>query len=286
MSKKIKYFILGLLSVTFLSNLNLLYADDADNNDTYINYNNIAITAEEYETLLNLGYTAKEIYYLSQEEYAANKDADAKLVAQNVKYFKTVYRDYGIGQSYEITADEMNSRHDYFDRGYLWTEYRTEVTTISQNGDYYRYHISTLWNDIPDTKSHDIMGIGFNDDIYVASVIWFNFTYTTSDAVDHYSTVFYGKVKNANGGSVVYKVPNEFIGLTANLYYDVANNSSDPISYLTMCGDYAHALTNVTIAQARDYYMSSGGIDLGSGSVNYYDETPCVYSYAYPPSDW
>jgi hypothetical protein len=115
------------------------------------------------------------------------------------------------------------------------------------------------------------------DSVYISSNNpYFNFVYTDNDGT-HSSTVYYDKKKTANGGSAVYKMPSNVLGLAVNLYFDVMKNTNDTLTSLTFCGDYAHALYSVTTTQAANHVVNSGGIDFDDDVFGYYDETPCCY---------
>ena len=155
-------------------------------------------------------------------------------------------------------------------RGTIVTEYKTMVTTISQNGNYFRYKVSLGWNNMPSTRSYDIIGIGFDDPVYIYSPVYFAYAYCFSDGSCTSSADYYHRTKTSTGGSVVYKLPtSNIIGLEAVLYYDVAKNTSNTITRLDMYGDYAHATRSVTSSQYTDYLITHNGIELGSGIARY-----------------
>jgi hypothetical protein len=246
--------------------------------DSFVNYYGIEMTADEYLTLLNLGFSADEIYYMLEETFEENKDLDATLLASSTKYYKTVIPMYGMSYSVEVTPFEYFNQGDAQILGTLTTYYRQEVSTISQNGTKYRYHLSTGWLNWPSVASYDIMAIGFINSVYISSNnVYFNYIYIDGDGT-HTSTVWYDKKKTATGGSVVYKMPSNVVSLTSNLYFDVKKNTNDTLTELVMCADYAHAGVAVTQSQAANHTISSNGIELDSSIFNYYDATDCCYA--------
>lgn len=247
------------------------------NASEYINYYEISMTSQQYNNLLNLGFSEDEIYYMDEETFEINKDLPATLLAKNSKYYKTVYTGLD-GQSYstEITKDEYNNQGSMDPRGTVTTEYKEMVTVISQNGNYYRYKVTVGWKQLPATRSYDIIGIGFDDDVYIASSVYFNYSYCVSSGDCTTSTIYHDKKKISTGGSAVYKLPgNEARSLTAVLYYDVAKNTTDTITGLHMYGDYSHATETVGYSQYTDYTITHNGIVLGD-SIVYYDAIPCA----------
>ena len=246
----------------------------------YTNYFGIEMTDEEYLTLLNLGFDADEIYYMNEETFEANKDLDATLITRDVRYYKMIYPMYGMSYAVEISEQEYLNQGNVQPLDTVTTLHMQIVSTISQNGSKYRYKVSGNWLNIPDNKSYDVIGIGFNDDVYINSNVYFNYTYYNSDGSTTTSTVYYDKKSTSTGGSVVYKIPTTLYGLSASLYYDVSKNTDDTITLLTMCGDYAHSTVTVTSSQAANHYIHIAGIDFDSSVSGKFNSIPCAMSYA------
>lgn len=245
-----------------------------------VNYNNIHMTIDEYMTLLNLGFTEADIYYMNEDTYLNNKDLDATLISQTTRYYKTVYPTYGNSYTVEVTEAEYNNS-DAEILGIVNTAYKTIVSSIAQNGSKYRYNVSVAWKQMPSTHSYDIIGIGFNNYVYISSSVYFNFTYANSAGTYTTSTQYYNKKNTSTGGAAVYKIPDGTIkSLSANLYYDVSKNTSNTITSLSICGDYAHATSSVPVSNVSDYGIGIGGINLGTSISAYYDATPCAMEYA------
>ena len=127
LNKKQKMFAYGIIAV-FISIISMGQV----NANVYENYYGIEMTNSEYNTLLNLGFSEDEIYYMNEETYLENKDLDAKLVVKDNKYYKTTYTDLA-GNSYttEITADEYENQPMGNARGVVTTEYKEMISTIS-----------------------------------------------------------------------------------------------------------------------------------------------------------
>lgn len=248
----------------------------------FINYNGIHMTIDEYMTLLNLGFTDNQIYYMNEETYLNNKDLDATLISQTTRYYKTVYPTYGNSYTVEITEEEYNNgENGNLILGIVNTAYKTIVSSIAQNGSKYRYNVSVAWKQMPSTRSYDIIGIGFSDSVYISSSVYFNYTYANTSGSYTTSTQYYNKKSTSTGGAAVYKLPSSTIAsLSASLYYDVSKNTSNTITNLAICGDYAHATSSVPSSNISDYGISIYGISLGSTLGSYYDATPCAMEYA------
>lgn len=255
-----------------------LYIGQA-NADEYENYYGITMTSQQYNNLLNQGFSEDEIYYMSEETFVLNKDVTATLVAQNQKYYKTVYTNLnGDTYSTEITKEEYDNQSLMDPRGTVNTEYKNMISTISKLTNTFRYKVTVNWNKIPSTKSYDIIGIGFEDNIYISSLVNFSYTYADSDGNYTTSTLDYGNYKTSTGGSAVYKIPSGIKSLSAVLYYDVSKNTSSTITSLKMCGDYSHATSNISASATSNHEITINGIELGTSIYGYYDAIPCAIS--------
>ena len=252
--------------------------------EKYVNYNGIEMTPSEYITLQNLGFTESQIYYMDKDTYNSNKDLDAKLVSQTTRYYKNVEPAYGTGYDIEITEEEykkLTKEPTFSNKGIVNTTYKTIVSSIAQNGNKYRYNVSVAWKSMPSNRSYDIIGVGFSNQVYISSSVYFSFTYANAAGVYTTSTQYYNKKTLSTGGSAVYKLPSGTItALSASLYYDVSKNTSSTITNLAICGDYAHATSNVSANNVSDYSISIYGINLGTSLVGSYDATPCAMEYA------
>ena len=269
----------NLYSYLFISLFIFVLSLGQVNASEYVNYYGISMTSQQYNNLLQLGFSENEIYYMLEETFESNKDLNATLISKNDKYYKTIYTGLD-GESYsmEVTENEYNNQSHMDARGTVRTEYKNMVTVISKNGSYYRYKVTVSWNKLPSVRSYDIIGIGFNDDVYIASFVNFSYTYCISNGSCTTDTLFYDKKKLSTGGSAVYKLPgSEARSLSAVLYYDVAKDTTDTITRLDMYGDYSHATENVSSSIYSDYTINVNGIVLGAGLTSY-DAIPTAQS--------
>ena len=247
----------------------------------YINYYGIEMTAEEYDNLVNLGFTSDEIYYMSEEIFEENKDFDSILEVQNEKYYKTVYTGLdGTSYSSEIEKEEYDNQSLITPRGTVTTEYKTMVSSLSRNSNNtFRYKVSVSWTNMPSTRSYDIIGIGFNDEVYISSLVNMVYYYCNSYNECTTSAQYYDKKTLSTGGSAVYKVPSgDLASLSSTLYYDVSKNTSDTITELIMYGDYAHATSNVTPDLYKNHTVNNSGLQLYSSIISKYDAIPYAQS--------
>lgn len=263
------YLIISLFSFAFIG--------EYVNANEYENYFGLKMTNEQYNNLLNLGFSENEIYYMNEETFNENKDIKGTVVAQNNKYYKTIYTNLnGDTYSMEITKNEYDNQSLMDTRATVSTEYKNMVTTITRLTDEFRYKVTLNWNKIPSTKSYDVIGIGINNNVKINSLLHFSYTYSNSNGEYTTSTLNYGKKSISTGGSIVYKVPTNIYSLSTVLYYEVAKNTSNTITRLDMCGDYSHATSNVSTTTANNHNITIDGILLGTSSISYYDAIPCA----------
>ena len=269
-------YLLMMMVVVSIFTINIGRPQALHNN--YVNYYGIEMTDDEYLTLVNLGFTDDEIQYMTKETFEENKDLDATLVATGRKYLKITYPIYGVPYVTELSELEFlqqTSNQANAPLGQLTTLYIQEISTISQNGAKYRYKDSVNWFSAPSEHYYDIMGIGFINSVKIDSSVYFNYTYETPTTGYTTSTLYYDKKSTASGGTAVYKIPNNIVMLSSNIYFDVIKNTTDTLTYLEFCGDYAHALSSVTASQAANHAIGPLGIDHDVSVYNYYNHIPC-----------
>lgn len=272
-SKIFKYAVISMFAVT-------LFTGSVSASE-YINYFGIEMNEEEYDNLINLGFTPDEIYHMSEETFIQNKDIESTLEVQNNKYYKTVYTDLS-GNSYsaEISKDEYDNQSGITPRGTVNTEYKTMTSSLTRNNNNtFRYKVTVLWKNIPSTRSYDIIGVGFNDEVYISSFVYFTYHYCDSYNNCTTSGEYHDKKTLSTGGSAVYKVPSgDLASLSATLYYDVSKNTTNTITELSMYGDYAHATTNVTPYLYTNHTVNNSGLQLYSSIISKYDAIPYAQS--------
>ena len=245
----------------------------------YVNYFGIEMTNDEYDTLWNLGFTDDEIYYMDERTFEENKDLDATLVATTHKYLKITYPMYGASYVTELTEQqfyEQTNGQMVAPLGEVYTQWIHEVATITQNGSKYRYKNSVNWTNLPTERYYDVIGIGFDTAVQIDSSVYFNYVYMKADGTYTSSTLYYNKKSLSTGGTTTYKLPTTMYSLSANIYFDVVKNTTNTLTELYFCGDYAHALSNVTWSQAANHGIGSLGIDFDASVYNYFNQIPCA----------
>lgn len=249
----------------------------------YTNYNNIEMTENEYNNLVELGFTEDEIYLMGNTEFEANKDIEATLVSATEKYYKTTTI---IQNGITTTSSEVISKEQYelekdatpvtrsIYNGLVTTDYKHMLMEMSQLDDNeMRLKITLTWLNIPSTRSNDIIGIGFEQSVVgLNSSIYFQQNYTNSSG--SHSSVTSIPQEFSTGVSSVFDLPNGTISaLSSYMYIDVRKNDDDEtITDMDAGGDYAHATSTISETNAKKHTVNHiSGIVLQSSIQDYYD---------------
>ena len=268
----------------------------ATNEVYYTNKNNIDMTLEEYNNLLELGFTESQIYYMTNETFLENKDIEATLVSRNTQFVKTTtFWRNGISYHTSEILTEEEIMHDmelhngelqiqqpvnspntsgycYNDVSYDYKVLTTSISFVSDTT--MRYKADVFWLEMPDTRSYDIIGIGIEPSkVEINSIIYFQQHYVYTNGNDGYGTICYPK-EQTTGGSVLFKLPSgSFSDLDSYIYFNVTKVHSDQtITSLAAVGDYAHATSSVTDSVFNYYTVNHvAGIDVTGSYYNSYD---------------
>lgn len=249
----------------------------------YTNYNNIEMTENEYNNLVELGFTEDEIYLMGNEEFEANKDIEGTLVSSVGQYYKTTtITQNGITTSsseiiseeqYELEKKANPQGRSIYD-GAVETEYKYMHMNMTQLDDNeMRLKVTLTWLRIPSTRSNDIIGIGF-EQAYVDlnSSIYFQQNYTNSSG--SHSSVTCIKQTFDTGASAVLDLPNGTISaLSSYMYFDVIKVDEDyTVTHMDAGGDYSHATSSISETNAKKHSVNHfTGIELQSSISSYYD---------------
>ena len=221
------------------------------------NKNGVEMTETEYNNLLNLGFTDNEIQYMSMNEFLENKDLVGQIVAQKT-----------------VTVQEPSLFGPFaYQPGYVSTTTRAVTTTIVSVSDKYRYKVSVEWLQIPSNRSHDIIGIGIDTNVSIFGDLTYfqqNFCYSANNC--NSSGVYSAKV-TSTGASATYQLPSaSVVSMNSYLYFSVQKNTTSTITQLNAYGDFAHAMTTVSLNDAyNNHSINRSGIYLNSNISSYYD---------------
>ncbi len=253
--KKIRLAIL--LTLCFMPSV--AFAQSVSPETKIINNNKVELTPEEYNKLIDMGYTDSQIMFFDQEIVDRNLNKNSELVSQSVSYLKTIYKDdsyRGISinskkpsfhtEEIELTKEQYEletskaSITDYdgsHDSAYYG--YRTLTTSLFKEGTYanpeYRVTSVVQWDYdyAPKTRSFDILGITFShaSDITVKEGSQYALqTYTTTYKSTGKSE--FGNVKYSDN-SDHYTKNNNGYAISMNLLDDTSTYTiSEMNSYL------------------------------------------------------
>ena len=98
-SKVFKYAVISIFTLTlFIGSVSA---------SEYINYYGIEMTEEEYDNLINLGFSQDEIYHMSEETFAQNKDIDITINMTTGDLIYPIERDSLMEAIYNITDNSI-----------------------------------------------------------------------------------------------------------------------------------------------------------------------------------
>lgn len=251
-------------------------------------YNNISISKEDYNNLINLGFTPNEIENMNEEEYNINKAIEGRVVSSITEYYetKTEYdRNNTIisTTSKKITGLDYENKNNKVDlkgyNGYIETNYKKMTTQIIQLQNSYRYKISLEWKTIPKNRNYDIIGIGITSNVFIGSSVIFQQNYCLKNG--NCATTGGIIKKTATGGAALFQLPtsSSVNSLSSYLYFDVNKNTSATITELYAYGDYAHSTTSVNNISSSDYSINTSGIAIGTKFTTKFDEIPVAKAY-------
>jgi len=210
-------------------------------------------------------------------------DEKLQVLSQTVKYYKTIsnsnsstinnYLDTENKTiTIEITEEEYNNANvDVRPMNFIETTYKKLISTIYQNGSYYRYSATLTWKNIPSTRSYDIMGIGFYRSVKILNNnVYFYQDYCQTNGTCKRSSTYVPQVFDGGAG-VSFKIPDENLtSLSQTIYFDVTKNSTGTVVSQLAAADYAHATKTITMTNSKKYTVNSAGITL-NGISSYYD---------------
>lgn len=209
---------------------------------------------------------------------------EQKIVSQNTKYYKTIeYIESNnllystkkpLVETIEITKEEFETEENTIitnQSTIINTSYKRMTSTISKNGNGYRYSNEVFWKKTPVTRSYDIIAIGFNKNVKVKSNVSFKLEYTNNSGNIVTSTTNYLQ-KFTTGVGTVFEMPSgDVTNITVTLSFDVEKNTTETLYAQDIYGDYAHATSIISLANAKKFTVNDAGIVL-NGTSSYYDE--------------
>lgn len=268
----------------------------AQSNIYYTNNNNVSMTEEEYNYLLNF-YGTKALENMSLEKFESEINNELILKSSEEKFIKTLtYVDINgnaTSNDIEITEEEYNnpiSLASNCESGTAVSCWETSYKKLTLNAwveasstsTYLRLVLINTWKIIPSVRSYDVIGLryynyvpydGFGDQsVYSWSSGYQNITYSYNGSNINKKSNGVGISQNLLDNSDAYDITNRLV-----LDGNTTSNT------LGVYGSYQHANQEVTLAQSKNYNFGNGlgGVFVfNSGIGSKYDAMQGV-SYVY-----
>lgn len=149
-------------------------------NADVVNENKIYISNDEYNNLINLGFSKEEIESIPYDVYIKNKDIQAELVDKQIKYYKTIYILNNVStmdisqvkrfQTIEINEEEFNKsdeQNEFIINGneIVQTEYKKMELSLSYISSKKQYRTKNVltWKKMPSNRSYDVIAMANNN---------------------------------------------------------------------------------------------------------------------------
>lgn len=206
------------------------------------------------------------------------KAEDENIVSENTKYYKTITYlvsslNNNLSVTYEITEDEYNTANidEPKASSTVETTYKRMTTSITKNGNYYRYKNVLYWKNIPSTRSYDIIGIGHFSTVKVHGSTHFSQYYCLTSGSCYTTTTNYPQIFSVGAGTSFLLPTGNLSTLKQTFYFDVEKNTSLTLISQEAYGDYSHATSSISLNNSKKYSVGYGGIVLQNSIYNYYD---------------
>ena len=270
----------------------------ASNEVYYTNSNNIDMTEKEYNNLLGLGFTERQIENMLEDEFLANKDIEGTVLAETEKYLLhttvmrngvkyTTVKEITEEEAYRVKEEQSQNPYrgpaagNYYDGVIQALAIKVMNRIIGVSTTYMRYKTDAEWITMPSNRYHDLIGVGFESSkVQIASGIVFRENWLTTGYVSGYDTTGYPKSESTGGSAQIQLPSGSLLQLDSYLYFNVKKKAGvGTITTLNTCGDYAHATSYVNPSVIlNNYDMSLAGFDINSPYSILYDRqtTPCA----------
>lgn len=253
------------------------YGVSAANEVYYINNHGIEMTEQEYNNLVQLGFTQREIEVMRRNVFEENKDIEGELVSTTTKYIKTtmsirngirIFTQQEFPTRIAIVSDmQLNARQqpgfspnvygDYYD-GLSMDTYRVITSDITNiNNTTMRYKASMEFLNTPSERSNDILAVGIESTKVTRTTDSYFEQNWRSNNLDDWNDVCAPKYQST-GVSAVYQLPTGSVSqLEAFIYFNVTKlNPNQTLSSITAVGTHAHAIETVDLDDIYDNYTA------------------------------
>lgn len=278
---------------------------EAADNEIVENANGIKITQEEYQNLIDLGFTNLAIQQMTEDVFNENKNLEIIDRSETTKYYeiKEIPEINSFSKSMESDSEENYvstelTEEEYFKRieaqkneeeGFSTfaskdttsTSYRRLTTTISRlNTTTARVHSKFIWDIIPKTRSYDVLAT--NIDSTFTPVSGSNYGQQLWSYTHPINGGFYGDNAKYSSSSSTWSKQSAGYGVRMNLknnasnlrvtelegyaYFNIKRSSSVVPRYINAFGIYSHAKKD--ISSSFSYGLSFGGPSISYSGIS------------------
>ena len=245
----------------------------ASNEVYYTNRENIEMTETEYNNLLGLGFTEKQIYRMDEQTFLDNKDIEGTVLSESIKYLRnytilrngiTTYRSEEITEEEAIQDRELQAQNpqyrgpvgSYYDGTVATTTISVKAKIIGISNTRMRLMTDVDWYTMPSYRYNDIIAAGFRStQVQFASGIVFREDWRDNNGNDGYTAGCTPK-QESTGGSAIFELPSGSLSqLEMYMYFNVKKASGvGTITALYTSGDYAHGTSYVSQSNLYSHY--------------------------------
>lgn len=244
----------------------------------------VELSTEDYARLRNV-FSEGYISTMTQEEIDKYLEYDLENAKSDSIYYKGVSYNNGSYKWTEVSKDEYDSESDIEPLStYISTQYKEVSITYAYNdfADEYTFYLTANWKYMPAVRSYDVIAFRFRN------VAIINGSQGGAQIFKRIGENYYDAVSYSPNGTNIQKldqgfgismnlVDDDINSLELNLHADGIKSGSSPYVW----GNYQHAVTNVTLAQSKQYNISSAGygnvLNFTTDMENKYDGMGGVY---------
>ena len=292
---KKRFVVIVLLIILFIPFI--VSADELESNMTvqpiYTNKLGVNFLQEDYNLITKI-YGDGYIDYMTQDQYQAFKSRNISMddfasYSQVKKYFKTTINNL----TNEITTTEV-SEQEYTNynpenvsiNSFVETEYKYMQLTLSTFDDGYGdVSLGLRWKMIPATRSFDVLAIRFIAIEVINGSQYGRQAYEINGEANYVSYAWNGtNINDLNNGfgismNLINSTDVNYFQMNIGAAIKVTNPNADPTAF----GSYQHACSSVTLAQSKNYTLSSAGlgnvINFPANIASKYDGMPGLSAY-------
>lgn len=247
--------------IIFVLGIILVLCPIFTNAKNIFNNNGVVISEDEYNNFTKI-HTHDYIMNLDDAKYEHLKELDFSTLKTDVKYFETSYNpSLKLYSTKEITEEEYNSEPLRISGGDYHETTSKKLAMAIVNGTAWVYvTLDLAWKKIPSTRSFDVIGFyadGMsprNGSQYGDQTYFINGQYNKIEYSWNGTNI--KRFNNGYGISMNLVNNSGLQSLHCSTWADMYVNSN----HGSLFGSYQHAVTNLSLANSKNYTLGSGGL--------------------------